>query len=84
MDLARCLPGVWAASHAVIGVGHLGMVDATYARTAILQILNITSSSKTNETLVAIESLPQDRRQLSGDKEILLESDSEDCMSDRR
>lgn len=65
------------------GVGHLGMVDGTYARGAVLQILNIGSSSKTAETLREVDSLPEGRRQLAGDEEILLESDSdEDGMSD--
>lgn len=64
------------------GVGHVGMVDATYARGAVQQILDITSSSKTGETIEAIQLLPEGQRQLAGDEDILLESDSEDRMSD--
>ncbi|KAG8939614.1 hypothetical protein FRC04_006116 [Tulasnella sp. 424] len=64
------------------GVGHAGMVDATYAPGTVQQILNIALSSKTDETFEAIQSLPEGRRQLAGDEEVLLESESEDGVSD--
>ncbi|KIO27586.1 hypothetical protein M407DRAFT_23129 [Tulasnella calospora MUT 4182] len=64
------------------GVGHMGVVDATFARTAVQQILNIASSSQTAETLEAIQSLPEGRRELAGDEEIQFESDEDDRVSD--
>ncbi|KAG8989787.1 hypothetical protein FRB90_002072 [Tulasnella sp. 427] len=60
------------------GVGHVGMVDETSARTAVEQLLAIASSSRTAETLEAIQSCPNGRRQLAGDDDIVLESEEED------